>query len=135
MVREINDEDVAVFGWVIPRPTGRWHQAIVVTARHVWVTPELTFKDNEKLEAAATAGLFGFHDFVRGAGWVKRPPRCDISAVRRVDWNAITGWMQLSCADDSVIGAMIPNRESGGALQPLLKKAIGVRVPEFAEQL
>lgn len=44
------DDTVAVLGWTIPRPTGRWHQAIVVTSRHVWVTPELSFSANEALE-------------------------------------------------------------------------------------
>jgi len=127
-----NDDQVSVLGWVVPRPTGRWHQSIVVTSRHVWVTPELTFEANESLEAAAAAGIESFHDFVRAAGWVQRPPRVDLAAVRAVDWNETTGWMRVGA--DEIIGAMIPDRAAGTALHPLLKQAIASRVIRGAER-
>lgn len=127
-----NDDQVAVLGWAVPRPTGRWHQAIVVTSRHVWVTPELTFAANEALEAAAAAGLTSFHDFIRSAGWVERPARVDLGHVRGVDWNETTGWMRVGASE--VIGAMIPDRSTGKRLHPLLKQAIATRVNDTADR-
>ena len=126
------DDDVTVLGWTVPRPTGRWHQAIVVTSRHVWITPELTFAASEALEAGAAAGIEAFHDFVRTAGWVQRPPRVDLADVRGVDWNETTGWMRIGAGE--VIGAMIPDRATGTALLPQLKQAIASRVSPKADQ-
>ncbi len=127
-----HDDPVTVLGWTVPRPTGRWHQAIVVTSRHVWITPELPFAANETLEASAAAGLEAFHDFVRGAGWVQRPPRVDLGDVRGVDWNETTGWMRIGAGE--VIGAMIPDRATGTRLLPLLKQAIATRISSKADR-
>lgn len=124
----VPEDTVTVLDWTVPRPTGRWHQAIIVTSRHVWVTPELTFADNEKMLAAAAAGMSEFHDFIRGSGWTKRPPRCALGDVRGINWNETTGWMRIAHGDDESIGAMIPSRDAGNALKPLLKRAIGARI-------
>lgn len=123
-----------VLGWVIPRPTGRWHQAIVVTDRHVWITPELTFAENEKMTADAAAGRDAFHDFVRTSGWIERPPRCNLTDVRGLNWNPTTGWIRIAAAGDDVLGAMIPNRETGDELEPKLKKAIALQLAKRSEQ-
>ena len=117
-------ERVTVLGWTLPRPTGRWHQSIVVTARHVWLTPELTFGDNEALTHAAAAGIDAFHDYVKGAGWKTRPPRLVTTAVSGVDWNATTGLIRIANRDGDVIGAMVPDRARGGELEQELRVAI-----------
>jgi len=124
----VSDNDVTVLEWVIPRPTGRWHQAIVVTSRHVWITPELTFADNERMTAAAAGGLSEFHEYLKAVGWTAKPDRCALGDVRGINWNETTGWMRIAGQDDHVIGAMIPNREAGNKLKIELKRAIGVRV-------
>ena len=119
-------DQVSVLGWTVPRPTGRWHQAIVVTSRHVWITPELAFATNEQLEASAAIGIEAFHNYVRSAGWVQRPPRVNLADVRALDWNETTGWMRIAAGE--IIGAMIPDRAAGNRLHPLLKRAIAGRV-------
>lgn len=121
-------DDVTVLNWTVPRPTGRWHQAIVVTSRHVWITPEQTFGDHEAMTAAAAAGLDEFHDFVRGAGWVTRPPRCSLSEVRGLDWNEIGGMIRIGVEGGEVLTASIPDRSHGARLVPLVKRAIALRV-------
>jgi len=122
------NSEVTVLGWVIPRPTGRWHQSIIVTARHVVITPELTFANNELLVSAAEQGHEPFYAFLRSAGWKSQPQRCELAEVRGVDWNDMTGWMRIAGGGDTVIGAMIPNRDVGTALKPRLKHAIASRV-------
>lgn len=117
-----------VLGWVVPRPTGRWHQAFVVTSRHVWLTPEISFADNEAMEAAAAAGADAFHDFLRGSGWINRPERASLDGVRGLNWNETTGWLRVGGADDAVIGAMIPDRKAGDRVNAALKKAIAAQV-------
>lgn len=127
-------DEVTVLGWAIPRPTGRWHQSIIVTAHHVWITPEISFVNNDKLVIAAASGLDTFHDFIRSAGWKTPPLRCALSEVRGVMWNDMTGWMRIAGADDNVIGAMIPNRAVGTKLKPLLKHAISSRVTKRTDR-
>lgn len=119
---------VTVLGWTVPRPTGRWHQAIVITSRHVWITPELSFTDNAALEAAATAGNDAFHDYVRGAGWIKRPPRCNVADVRVVKWDETTGWIRVGSDSAELVAAMIPDRQTGTRLTPLVTQAIAARI-------
>lgn len=118
----------AVLGWTIPRPTGRWHQAFVVTLLHVWVTPEISFADNEAMEAAAAAGSDAFHDFLRQSGWISRPERVSLSDLRGLNWNETTGWLRIGGAGDDVIGAMIPDRKAGGRITTALKQAISDRI-------
>ena len=103
-----------------------------MTSRHVWVTPELSFSANEALESAAAGGLGAFHDFVRGAGWVQRPPRVEIGAVRGVDWNETTGWLRIGA--NEVIGAHVPDRAAGTRLYPALKQAIAARIAPPVER-
>lgn len=119
---------VAVLGWVIPRPTGRWHQAVVVTSQHVWITPEISFGDNEDMEAAAAAGIDTFHNYLRSSGWIKRPERVNLSDVRGLNWNETTGWLRIGGADDEVIGAMIPDRKAGDRIKAGVKRAIAKHV-------
>ena len=117
-----------VLDWVIPRPTGRWHQAVVVTDVHVWVTPELSFAENEQMEAAAAAGRTAFHEFVRGSGWIERPPRAAINEIRGIAWQESNGMLRIAHADDEIISAMIPDRSRGGKLAEGLKAALRARV-------
>lgn len=127
----VSGEDTApaaVLGWVVPRPTGRWHQAIVVTATDLWVTPEISYADNEAMEAAAAAGTDAFHMFLKGAGWIKRPDRVALSDLRGINWNETTGWMRVGGADDVVVGAMIPDRKAGDRVKVALKQAIASRI-------
>ena len=112
-----------VLGWVIPRPTGRWHQAIVVTHNEVWITPEITFADNERMEAAANESIVAFMNFVRDAGWLDAQ-RCGVTEVKGLRWDNVTGWMRILYANEQVIGAMIPNRKNGDRLEPKVKEAI-----------
>lgn len=122
------DREVLVLGWVIPRPTGRWHQSIIVTSRHVLITPELSFANNETLVEAAAQGTEAFYTFLRTTGWKTPPLRCAVTEVRGVSWNDMTGWMRIAGAGDTMIGAMIPDRAAGTAMKPQLKNAIAGRI-------
>lgn len=122
----VSDRDVTVLGWTVPRPTGRWHQSIVVTSRHVWITPEISFTANESLCAAAAAGIEDFHEWIRTSGWKKRPQRCAVGDVSGLVWNEVTGWMRIAAGDD-MIGAQIPDRGVGTQLEPQVKTAISSR--------
>lgn len=119
---------VAILGWVVPRPTGRWHQAIAVTSQHVWITPEISFADNEAMEAAASEGSDAFHTFLKSSGWINRPERVSLSDIRGLNWNETTGWLRIGGADDHVIGAMIPDRKAGDRIKAGLKQAVAARV-------
>ena len=112
-----------VLGWIVPRPTGRWHQAIVVTSADVWITSEMPFAENQTMEAAAEAGTKAFTKFVRDAGWLDGQT-CSVLDVKGLNWDNITGWMRILADGDLVIGAMIPNRADGDKIEPKVKKAI-----------
>lgn len=114
-----------VLGWVVPGPTGRWHQAIVVTHNEVWITPEITFAENQAMEEAASESIVAFRTFVSDAGWLNAQ-RCAVTDVKGLNWDNITGWMRILAANDKVIGAMIPNRGNGDELEPKIKEAISL---------
>lgn len=116
-----------VLGWVVPRPKGRWHQSIVVTTTHIWITPELNFSANEELVEAAAAGEETFNTYLKGAGWFVPPEFCRVSDVRGVAWNETTGRMKIA-AGDSIIAASIPDRKAGTKIEPLLKRVIAARL-------
>jgi len=112
-----------VLGWVIPRPTGRWHQAFVVTHDEIWITPEISFAENKLMEEAAAESIAAFTTFVDNAGWLNAQ-HCHVIDVKGLKWDNITGWMRILGANKKVIGAMIPNRGNGDKLEPKLKEAI-----------
>jgi hypothetical protein len=116
--------EVTILGWTVPRPTGRWHQSIIVTDRDVLITPELPFGENEQLLAAAEKGMVELYAFIKGAGWIELPQRSPLADVDALKWNAPTGMMQIRSTDGSVMSAMIPNRGVGEDLVPQLQLAL-----------
>jgi len=128
---------LTVLGWAVPRPTGRWHQSFVVTDKHVWITPELSFENNEKMEAAAAAGIEAFHTFMQGGRWADRPQQLELEEVNGLHWNPTVGLMRLRSKDNRIISATIADRAEGEVIQGALKQAIdhhAARQPAEQEQ-
>lgn len=103
---------ITVFEWTVPRPTGRWHRSIALTAKHLWLMPEMAFGDHRALLAAAEAGEDAFAGQIKATRWTASPRRQPLDAVGAMKWDETTGWLRVRFGDE-IVGAMIPDRTVG----------------------